>query len=79
MLWQRAWWVDSAAALIFSIFFAKEGYEMVIWASSKNFTGGYMHDETKNDNKREISSQEVSEPVEKFEGRDDGGGEIYTI
>ncbi|CAG8478007.1 203_t:CDS:2 [Diversispora eburnea] len=38
MIWENIWWVDSVAALIFSTFFAKEGYVMINWASSEYFT-----------------------------------------
>ncbi|CAG8482501.1 11761_t:CDS:1 [Acaulospora morrowiae] len=58
MIWQRAWWIDSAAALLFSIFFAKEGYEMVKWATSNNFNGGYSQEKIDGD-KGNISEQEV--------------------
>ncbi|CAG8582922.1 14291_t:CDS:2, partial [Racocetra fulgida] len=41
LIWAELWWTDSAATLLFSIFFAKEGGEMITWAKDKNFTGGY--------------------------------------
>ncbi|CAG8684842.1 14925_t:CDS:1 [Cetraspora pellucida] len=39
-VWSSVWWVDSAAALILGIFFAKEGIGMILWAMSKDFDGG---------------------------------------
>ncbi|CAG8664835.1 11038_t:CDS:2 [Cetraspora pellucida] len=41
LIWAKLWWIDSAAALIFGIFFAKEGIEMITHAKDKNFNGGY--------------------------------------
>ncbi|CAG8618511.1 13450_t:CDS:2 [Cetraspora pellucida] len=41
LIWTTLWWTDSAAALIFGIFFAKEGIEMITQAKDKNFNGGY--------------------------------------
>ncbi|CAG8550473.1 15342_t:CDS:1, partial [Acaulospora morrowiae] len=63
LIWQRAWWIDSAAALLFSIFFAKEGYGMVRWATSKSFNGGYSQEKIDGD-KGDISDQEVKMPKE---------------
>ncbi|CAG8789666.1 3694_t:CDS:1 [Racocetra persica] len=41
LIWAELWWTDSVATLLFSIFFAKEGCEMITCAKDKNFTGGY--------------------------------------
>jgi divalent metal cation (Fe/Co/Zn/Cd) transporter len=38
--WKGGWWVDSSAALVLSIFFGWESYEMISWALSKKFDGG---------------------------------------
>ncbi|GES77165.1 membrane protein [Rhizophagus clarus] len=40
MVWKGGWWVDSTAAIILGILFAKEGVDMILWAKSKNFNGG---------------------------------------
>ena len=40
MLWKGGWWLDSAAAIILGILFAKEGVDMILWARSENFSGG---------------------------------------
>ncbi|CAG8697788.1 23736_t:CDS:2 [Cetraspora pellucida] len=36
-VWRNGWWVDSAAALILGLLFAKEGIGMILWAMSKDF------------------------------------------
>jgi hypothetical protein len=38
--WKGGWWVDSAVALVFGLYFAKEGIEMIRWARHPNFNGG---------------------------------------
>jgi hypothetical protein len=40
MVWKGGWWLDSAAAIILGVLFAKEGVDMILWAKSKNFNGG---------------------------------------
>ncbi|CAG8446051.1 13610_t:CDS:2 [Funneliformis caledonium] len=40
MIWKKGWWIDSTAAIILGILFAKEGVDMIMWARSKNFSGG---------------------------------------
>ncbi|RHZ59919.1 hypothetical protein Glove_360g52 [Diversispora epigaea] len=59
MIWENIWWVDSVAALIFSTFFAKEGYVMITWATSESFTGGF---EVKIDN---LATKEIKEQQKK--------------
>jgi len=39
-LWHGGWWIDSALALILSLFFLREGWEMIAWARHKDFNGG---------------------------------------
>ncbi|CAG8466960.1 860_t:CDS:1 [Cetraspora pellucida] len=39
-VWRNVWWVDSVAALILSMLFAKEGIGMILWAISQDFNGG---------------------------------------
>ncbi|CAG8532300.1 8223_t:CDS:2 [Scutellospora calospora] len=46
-VWKDGWWLDSVASLILSIFFAKEGLGMILWAKSKDFNGGCCCDECK--------------------------------
>ncbi|EWS73948.1 cation efflux family protein (macronuclear) [Tetrahymena thermophila SB210] len=38
--WKGGWWIDSSMAIILALFFLKEGYQMLKWGLSKNFTGG---------------------------------------
>lgn len=38
--WKGGWWVDSAVALVFGLYFAKEGIEMVRWTRHPEFNGG---------------------------------------
>lgn len=38
--WKGGWWVDGAVALVLGLYFAKEGVEMVRWASHPEFNGG---------------------------------------
>jgi len=38
--WKGGWWVDSAVALVFGLYFAKEGVEMIRWARHPEFNGG---------------------------------------
>ncbi|KAL4446510.1 hypothetical protein ABPG74_001251 [Tetrahymena malaccensis] len=38
--WKGGWWIDSSIAIILALFFLKEGYQMLKWGLSKNFTGG---------------------------------------
>lgn len=38
--WSDGWWIDSGVAILLSIFFFKEGYEMLKWGCSKKFDGG---------------------------------------
>ena len=38
--WKGGWWVDSAVALVFGLYFAKEGIDMVRWARHPEFNGG---------------------------------------
>uniref|UniRef100_U9THZ5 Uncharacterized protein n=1 Tax=Rhizophagus irregularis (strain DAOM 181602 / DAOM 197198 / MUCL 43194) TaxID=747089 RepID=U9THZ5_RHIID len=40
MIWKGGWWLDSAAAIILGVLFAKEGVDMILWARSKDFNGG---------------------------------------
>ncbi|RGB32179.1 Co/Zn/Cd cation transporter-like protein, partial [Rhizophagus diaphanus] len=40
MIWKGGWWLDSAAAIILGVLFAKEGVDIILWARSKNFNGG---------------------------------------
>lgn len=40
MVWKGGWWLDSAAAIILGVLFAKEGVDIILWAKSKNFNGG---------------------------------------
>ncbi|CAG8440167.1 9544_t:CDS:1 [Ambispora gerdemannii] len=49
VIWKDGWWLDSAAALILGLFFVKEGVEMIIWARSKNFSGGCCKGEESKD------------------------------
>ncbi|CAG8534518.1 22412_t:CDS:2 [Rhizophagus irregularis] len=39
MIWKGGWWLDSAAAIILGVLFAKEGVDMILWARSKDFNG----------------------------------------
>ena len=38
--WKDGWWVDSAVAMLFGVYFAKEGVEMIRWARHPEFNGG---------------------------------------
>lgn len=38
--WKGGWWVDSAVALVFGLYFAKDGIEMVRWTRHPEFNGG---------------------------------------
>ena len=38
--WKGGWWVDSAVAMVFGLYFAKEGVEMIRWARDPEFSGG---------------------------------------
>jgi len=38
--WKGGWWVDSAVAMVFGVYFAKEGVEMIRWARHPEFNGG---------------------------------------
>lgn len=38
--WKRGWWVHSAVALVFGLYFAKEGVAMIRWAGDPEFNGG---------------------------------------
>ncbi|CAG8572599.1 17883_t:CDS:2 [Dentiscutata erythropus] len=71
MIWVNLWWTDSAAALIFSIFFAKEGVEMIKRANDENFTGGYICSiDVDSERKRCDNTNEGCEPgINKEEGR----------
>jgi len=40
IIWKDGWWLDSTAAIILGVLFAKEGVDMILWARSKNFSGG---------------------------------------
>ncbi|KAF8811110.1 hypothetical protein BYT27DRAFT_7090019 [Phlegmacium glaucopus] len=39
-VWRGGWWVDGATSIVLSILFGWEGFKMVKWASSAQFTGG---------------------------------------
>ncbi|KDR84364.1 hypothetical protein GALMADRAFT_220133 [Galerina marginata CBS 339.88] len=43
-LWRGGWWVDGATSMCLSILFGWEGFKMVRWASSTEFTGGCCDD-----------------------------------
>ncbi|CAG8718449.1 15321_t:CDS:1 [Racocetra persica] len=50
-VWNAGWWVDSTAALILGLFFAKEGIGMILWAMHEDFNGGCCKsDAVKNNN-----------------------------
>ncbi|CAB4480284.1 unnamed protein product [Rhizophagus irregularis] len=54
MIWKGGWWLDSAAAIILGVLFAKEGVDMILWARSKDFNGGCCkHCENDDDTKTE--------------------------
>jgi Cation efflux family len=38
--WTGGWWVDGAVALLFGLYFAKDGIRMIRWARHPNFNGG---------------------------------------
>ncbi|CAG8622772.1 308_t:CDS:1 [Gigaspora margarita] len=71
MIWANLWWTDSAAALIFSIFFAKEGVDMIKRANDENFTGGYIGAvDVDSERQRGNNTSEGCEPdINKEEGR----------
>ncbi len=39
-VWPGGWWVDAAAALVLSLFFLREGVQMIRHAASPGFSGG---------------------------------------
>ncbi|KAF9559569.1 hypothetical protein CPC08DRAFT_666299 [Agrocybe pediades] len=39
-VWKGGWWLDGATSMVLSILFGWEGYKMLRWAGSKEFTGG---------------------------------------
>lgn len=43
-VWHGGWWIDGATSMILSVLFGWEGYKMVVWAGSKEFTGGCCQD-----------------------------------
>ena len=43
-VWRGGWWIDGATALVLSVLFSWEGYKMVRWARSSQFTGGCCED-----------------------------------
>ncbi|CAG8701922.1 7481_t:CDS:1, partial [Dentiscutata heterogama] len=71
MIWVNLWWTDSAAALIFGIFFAKEGVDMIKRTNDENFTGGYICSiDVDSERKRDDNMNEGCEPgINKEEGR----------
>lgn len=43
-VWRGGWWLDGATSMVLSVLFGREGYKMVRWAWSKEFTGGCCED-----------------------------------
>lgn len=43
-VWRGGWWIDGATALVLSVLFGWDGYKMVRWARSGQFTGGCCED-----------------------------------
>ena len=39
-VWKGGWQVDSAVVLVFGLYFAKQGVEMIRWARHPEFNGG---------------------------------------
>ncbi|KAF0473032.1 Co/Zn/Cd cation transporter-like protein [Gigaspora margarita] len=52
-VWSNGWWLDSASALILSLFFVKEGIGMILWARSKDFDGGCCKNDSIINNNRD--------------------------
>ncbi|KDR84363.1 hypothetical protein GALMADRAFT_220132 [Galerina marginata CBS 339.88] len=58
-LWHGGWWVDGATSMVLSILFGWEGFKMVRWASSSEFTGGCCEED------HHHGTEPESEPSEK--------------
>ncbi|KDR81988.1 hypothetical protein GALMADRAFT_59532, partial [Galerina marginata CBS 339.88] len=43
-LWRGGWWAEGATSMVPSILFGCEGYKMIRWARSPEFTGGCCED-----------------------------------
>ncbi|CAG8776234.1 8799_t:CDS:1, partial [Racocetra fulgida] len=55
-VWNDGWWIDSVAALILGLLFAKEGIGMILWAKSKDFDGGCCKNDSIKNNNRDADS-----------------------
>ena len=43
-VWRGGWWLDGATSMVLSFLFGWEGFKMIRWALSEDFTGGCCDD-----------------------------------